>query len=313
MTPVCDIVIVNWNSGDDLSSCLSSLERNRAYHYRFGKIVVVDNASSDGSQKLNADLKLPVELLCNLKNEGFARASNLGAAAGTGSHILFLNPDIVVDENCLDNLFGWIAEDGQRARAIVGIRLVDAAGQTSVTCSRFPTVQSVIAKAFGLEKLSSSFEMSQPMLEFNHSQTRSVDQVMGAFFLVPRELYQDLNGFCEDFFLYYEEVDFCQRSASRGHQAIFYADVAATHIGGASSRKIPARRLEWNLESRLRYYRKHFRLPGYILASGVTLFIEPLTRMSWSLLTGRFSTAMHVLQAYWGIYTRPLSSTARRH
>jgi GT2 family glycosyltransferase len=300
--PTCDIVIVNWNTGPLLARCLGSLKGAQSGVFRLGTVVVVDNASTDGSADAGMPAPPALRLLRNPRNEGFARACNQGAAAASGSHILFLNPDTSVPGDCLDRLFAWLAARPDFARAIVGIQLVDAEGRISVTCSRFPTLRGVLAKTLGLERPLARFGWSQPMLEFDHCESRAVDQVMGAFLLIPRALFNELGGFSEKYFLYYEEVDLCRRAHLLGAPVVFCAETSATHIGGGSSASVPVRRLFLNLRSRLIYYRANFGWPAFSAAAFLTLAVEPLTRLLRLALGWRLAGMGDVLRAYGRLY-----------
>lgn len=305
--PVCDVVIVNWNAGAHLARCIESLAAARRTRFAFGMVTVVDNASRDGSADFPAPDRLPLLVLRNSGNEGFARACNLGACAGAGSHVLFLNPDTVVPADCLDRLFDWIARHPEHAGSIVGIRLSDAAGRVSVTCSRFPNLPRIAAKVLGLERVLARRGWSQPMHEFDHATSRVVDQVIGAFFLVPRPLFEALGGFAEKYFLYFEEVDFCRRAASLGHLAVFCAEAHAVHVGGASSGRVPARRLALNLHSRLLYCRDFLRRPAFAGAVVLTLVVEPVARLLHALATGRLSAVGETVVGFALLYRRLLT------
>ncbi|RPG34538.1 MAG: glycosyltransferase family 2 protein [Muricauda sp. TMED12] len=300
--PVCDIVIVNWNSGEDLQACVDAIANLSQQHFLLGNTIVVDNSSSDGS----ADILVPDNLECNILpntlNLGFAAACNQGARRCSGTHLLFINPDVIVTQGSVDALFRWLAAEPAYQNSICSIPLRDPTGRIACTCSRFPSIRTVIGKILGLEKLLSKSGWSQPMWEFDHQHTRTVDQVIGAFFLVPRVLYEQLGGFSHDYFLYYEEVDFCYRAKSIGSSSIFYAGTSSYHAGGGASRNIPTTRLKLNLQSRLVYYRKHFSRPDYWAALLLTLVIEPVTRVVFCLLSGNFRNAGFTLAAFTQLY-----------
>lgn len=297
--PICDVVIVNWNSGAQLEGCIRSVLASATSKFKLGTVVVVDNASIDGSA--DAVSQFPdVQLITNAANLGFGRACNVGASSGAGSHIVFLNPDTVVPPMCLDQLFAVWSRTSEVA--IMGPQLLDESGNISVTCSRFPSLFTVFAQAFGLEAFAAKFGKSQPMLEFDHSWSRHVDQVIGAFFVVQRQVYHELAGFDETYFMYYEEVDLCRRATDQGWTVYFCAEAVANHSGGGSSRSIPVLRLAYNIRSRLRYYRRHFGRIRFLIAAGITLLIEPLTRSAYALLEGSRGRLVHTLHAYSIVY-----------
>ncbi len=149
------------------------------------------------------------------------------------------------------------------------------------------------------------------MTEWDHSTSRDVDQVIGAFFVVRRALFEELHGFDERFFVYFEEVDFSLRAGARGFRSHFLATASAFHAGGGCSNQVKARRLTYNLRSRIEYALKHF--PGGSAVALVlgTLLVEPLTRMVTALLRRSPDDFRETLQAYRELWRQAPSLVAR--
>ena len=268
-----DIVIVNWNAGRQLQACLDSVFSGALGTLRLDRVVVVDNASSDGSAEA---LHGPVSLLRNDVNLGFAAACNQGAAGSTADYLLFLNPDTVLDG---DSLAGAVAFMEENASVDVsGIRLRDANGRTQRCCARFPTPWPMVAQCLGLDRL--GLAPSHFLADWDHGDSRDVDQVMGAFLLIRRAVFQRLRGFDQRFFVYYEDVDLCRRVAYGGGRVVHNAGVSAVHIGGGTTGQIKARRQFLAARSRIQYAAKHF---GWVAALPVALaglVGEPLARLA---------------------------------
>lgn len=127
---------------------------------------------------------------------------------------------------------------------------------------------------------------------------------MGACFLMPRALFTALGGFDERFFLYYEDVDLARRALDAGHVSWYETSGAATHQGGGSSRRIPARRLYYSLSSRLSYAAKHFDLSGRLAVLAATLLIEPWSRLVIGLWRAGPKGALAVLGGYGLLWRR---------
>jgi GT2 family glycosyltransferase len=288
-----DVVIVNWNSGEDLARCLASLGQGGNARL-VARLIVVDNGSSDGSAAFDAADTLPLVVDragCNL---GFAVASNRGAAQGEAPYILFLNPDAELHEGALAAaLQAFGPEIG-----LVGLRQLDPAGRVRLTCSRFPTPLAFWLRAFGLDRLHKLADYAPFMQDWRHDESRPVDQLMGAFLLIPRPLFQDLGGFDERFFLYYEDVDLAVRAARQGCRSWFEIGGTITHRGGGSSRRVPARRLSLSLASRLAYARKHFTTLGFLSVAVCTLVVEPWTRLVFAILRHGPAAAGAVIAGY---------------
>lgn len=270
-----DIVIVNYNTGALLRECVASLAAARASSPPF-RLIVVDNASSDDSMAGIELLYDGVERVLNAENRGFAAACNQGAAQGQGEHLLFLNPDTRVYADTLSHALA--ALDAAAGVGIVGVTLLDEAEHIAVSCSRLPRLRGFLFKALGLEAWAAQRGWSQPMREWAHDQTRMVEQVMGAFLLMPRTLFATLGAFDERFFVYFEEVDLCARARAGGWNCLFVAEARAFHKGCGSSERLKAHRLFYSLRSRLLYGAKHFAAPQAWLLLPLTLLLEPLAR-----------------------------------
>lgn len=274
-----DVVIVNWNAGLQLKACVESVVHFSAG--LVGKIIVVDNGSSDHSMQLveNMPLVQPVFLA---ENAGFARGCNQGALHATSPYILFLNPDAAVFVDTLPAVFACMESAEHRNTGICGVRLLDEHGHVARSCSRYPSASRCLAQSLGLDKFVP--RLGAAMTEWDHLQNRYVDQVIGAFFLVRRDLFIQLNGFDEQFFVYYEEVDFAYRAAKAGFRSYYLNDTSAFHLGGGVSNQVKARRLFYTLRSRLLYAVKHFSVAAIVLVALSTLVLEPLTRLALALV-----------------------------
>lgn len=307
-----DIVIVNWNSGGLLRRALGALASQRPDAVQ---VIVVDNASTDGSANVDhLPGKLQIELISNAANEGFARACNQGAAAGNAPVILFLNPDMVVHRAAIRAACTHLA-DGEAARiGVVGIKLLCAEGSVQRTTSRFPTAWSILGQSAGLDRLMPSIFPPAFQIEWDHMDTRDVDQVMGAFLMVRRDLFERLGGFDERFFVYYDDVDLCLRVHQAGWRCVHFAEVSAIHEGQGTTAQVSDARLFYLLRSRLLYAAKHFGLAETSVVYFATLLIEPLARAAHALLGARpVANLAALLRSYgWLLRALPrLRSSAR--
>lgn len=292
-----DVVIVNWNAGLQLKACVESVINFNAGIV--GKIIVVDNGSSDHSMQLieNMPLVQPVFLA---ENAGFARGCNQGALHATSAYILFLNPDAAVYSDTLPAVFGCMESAEHRKTGICGVRLLDELGHVARSCSRYPSPSRCVAQSLGLDKFIP--RLGAAMTEWDHLQNRFVDQVIGAFFLVRRDLFIQLNGFDEQFFVYYEEVDFAYRAAKAGFGSYYLNDTSAFHLGGGVSNQVKARRLFYTLRSRLLYSVKHFSAAGNVVVLLSTLVLEPLTRLALALVKRSGAAFKETLSGFGMLY-----------
>ena len=289
-----DIVIVNWNTGELLRECLRSLAEADAEPVR--RVVVVDNASSDGSAEELSAQSYPLEIIRNAANRGFAAACNQGAREGEADYILFLNPDTRVERDALVRSVQFL--DEHERVGIVGIQLVDEHGHVRRTCARLPKPGPEIGRMVRLDAVAPRLVRPHFLTDWDHADTREVDQVMGAFFLTRRTLFERLGGFDERFFVYFEEVDFTVRARALGWSTCYLADVRAYHYGGGSSEKVEDRRLYYIMRSRLLFFAKHYSA-GAALAYGVALFaVELPVRLVLAGLQRSRGSAANTIRAF---------------
>jgi GT2 family glycosyltransferase len=275
-----DIIIVNWNAGEQLRRCLQSIANY--CDNLVSKVIVVDNASHDGSANFLHNLSLQVTFISSKSNLGFGKACNLGAQQTTSDYLLFLNPDTAIYQGTLYNCLSYMENPNNFNVGICGVQLIDEAGHVSRSCARFPSTFNFMAHAIGLDRVIPN--LSHFMAEWDHTQTRRVDHVIGAFFLVRRSLFEKLGGFDERFFMYLEDLDFSYRAHQQGWLSTYLADIQTFHVGGGTSNQIKGRRLFYSLRSRLQYAFKHFSMMNAICVSLATLLLEPLSRSSGAVL-----------------------------
>jgi N-acetylglucosaminyl-diphospho-decaprenol L-rhamnosyltransferase len=266
-----DVVVVNWNTGDCLRACLSSLAAAAA-GLRLGPTVVVDNASQDGSAT-----QLPgppdVVLIENSTNVGFAAACNQGASVGSAPYLLFLNPDTMLLPDTLRTALTFMDSAVGAPYGICGGLVLQADGRPGISASRFPTLANEVTQTLGLQRIVRQWAPKH--LEANElTASRPVDQVIGAFFLVRRSLFDRLGGFDERYFVYYEDVDFCWRAAALGKSAYMLIEAKLYHVGNVSAKQSRGRSLFYSLRSRTLYARGHWSAAEAFILVVFTLTLE---------------------------------------
>jgi hypothetical protein len=294
--PQLDVILVNWNTGDQLRTCLKSLTEINLQACELRKVVVVDNGSSDGSMGNLHNLSIPLQLISNRENRGFAAACNQGSKDSESDYLLFLNPDTALKGDSLDAPVSFL--ERQTQYGICGIRLVDASGLTARTCVRFPSVRSMVCYSLGLNRLLPRLCPGYQLTDWPHLDSRPVDHVIGAFYLVRRHLFEQLGGFDERFFVYLEDLDFSLRASKAGSPSFYLAEAQAFHKGGGTSEQIRATRLFYSYRSRLLYAFKHFNVFSAILLLVCTAFIEPFPRLIRAALRRSKSEAVETLTAH---------------
>lgn len=294
MEATINIIIVNWNAGNLLRACLNSIQSLDKKSNL--KTFVVDNSSSDGSEKIAKEFS-GTSLIQAGENLGFGKACNLGAKnSGDSDYLLFLNPDAALYPDSLKKAVDFMQNPTNAKVGICGVQLMDESGHVARSCARFPSVSGFVAQAIGLDKLLP--QLGHFMTEWTHDSNRVVDQVIGAFFLVRRSLFDSIGGFDERFFVYFEEVDFSFRARQAGWSTVYLADVQAFHAGGGTSNQVKARRLFYFLRSRLLYVAKHFSFTGAALVFTTTLLVEPFSRSTPALIRCSWSALRETWQGY---------------
>ena len=298
MLPSLNIIIVNWNSSHQLYECLDSIVSTKRDKFRLNSVIVVDNASTDRSLDGIDVLDLPLNTIVNSTNKGFGFACNQGAASSKSDYLLFLNPDTRLFEDALDRSVDFMENSLQQKIGVVGIQLVDERGNIQRNCTRFPSLINFWCSITGIDKVVKNKFTSYFMTDWDHSTTCAVDQVMGAFYLIRREVFQALAGFDEYFFIYFEDLDLSYRVNQLGWSSYYLADIRSFHKGGGTSESIKSTRLFYFIRSRILYAYKHFspiEANSILLAS---LSIEPFSRIGLSLLRLSFSQVWETIYAY---------------
>ena len=300
--PSVDIIIVNWNADLLLRDCVNSIGHSSREGFELTRVVIVDNASIDGSLDGLASFPLPIEIINNPENRGFAVACNQGARGSIAEYLLFLNPDTRLFQNSLSAPLAFMRSTENARVGIVGIQLVDAQKRVARSCARFPTLGMFMVQSLGISRLPWLRRMNVHMSEWAHDKTKGVDHVIGAFYLIRRSLFDSLGGFDQRFFVYMEDLDLSLRAHQAGWATVYFADAQAFHLGGGTSRQVKARRLFYSLRSRLLYGFKHFTPWRAWILLGVTFLLEPVSRTAFCLSRGELSAVGQTWQAYKMLY-----------
>lgn len=315
MTPPArlDVVVVNWNTGRYLATCLESVHRSAA-SVDLGRVIVVDNGSTDDSLARAAPwLDLPQSLVVrNPTNAGFAAACNAGARLGDAPLVLFLNPDARVLGCTLSRVVAFFGTPAARTVGICGARMLDEAGRPDIAGGPFPTPRVLLGHVTRLSRLLPSLFPAKRTASVARS--GPIGHVIGAFLVVRRNLFEQLGGFDERYFVYYEEVDLCWRARQLGWASYHLADAEVVHTGQVSSSQIGGRRLAYSLSSRRLYARAHWNLRQRLLLALLTVAVElPARLVAESFRTGRLP--IETVRGYAGhlrAMTRPRDRVRRQ-
>jgi len=258
------IIIVNYNVKHRLRECLLSIYRStKGTSF---EIIVVDNNSTDGSVDMVKSEFPAVKLIENSQNLGFARAANQGLKENKGRYILLLNPDTIVLPNALDKMVEFM-EANSEAGAL-GCKLLNPDGSLQPSCRSFPTLITVLFENTGLEKLFLRNRIigRHRIGHWDYNDIREVDQPMGSALMVRRETATQVGLMDEQFYMYYEDVDWCFRIKKGGWKIYFLPSAQIIHYGGQSASPNMAKMRIQGYKSRHRFFRKHYGiLPEWIV------------------------------------------------
>src|SRR5712664_1203392 len=298
MKPCLDIVIVNRNSGHQLRECLCSISAADKTGIELRRVCVVDDASTDDSLRDITLMSLPLKILRNDVHTGYGASCNRGAAESDAKYILFLNTDTVLHLSSLIVPIRYLEQPEHSTVGIVGVQLLDDRGAVSRSCSRFPTFGRMLAMEIGLDRVLPFIFPRHQMAEWDHLETREVDQVIGAFMLVRRTVFEQLGGYDERFFVYMEDLDFSLRMRELGYRSVYLSTATAFHGGGGTSRRVKAESLFFLLRSRFQYAVKHFGKPRGLVILLATLGAEPVSRLVLAVWRRSWEDARATLKAY---------------
>jgi len=290
-----DIVIVNWNSGEYLKMCLTSILK-KDNNNLINRIIIIDNNSKD---LFPADIPNDnrVILIQNNQNVGFSKACNQGFRQCTAEFILLLNPDAMLLPDTLSDSIHFMRQHNDID--ILGCCLLDDQGVRTKSCCRFPSPVRIFFDAAGLSKIAPKiFTPASIMTDWDHLESRSVDMVMGAFMFMRKNVFEKNGFFDERFFVYYEEVDFSKRLSAIQGKIFYNAFISAVHSGEGTTKSVKAFRLFLSLKSRLQYAKKHFRPKGFIIVWISTFFVEPFTRILFLLSKGKVNEIGETLKGF---------------
>ncbi len=245
------IIIVNYNCGNILIDCLKSVEEFT--QTLLSEIIVVDNASVDGSVALVEKQFPQITLIKETENRGFGAGNNIGAKVAKGNFLFFLNPDTVLTQEILPHLLNII--QSEPTVGIVAPKLVYPDGSLQISTAEAIGIKGEYQTRKRLLNYQQGKNIEAITKEFQEIKT--VDIVIGAAFLISEELFHQLSGFDEEFFLYFEESDLCQRVRNLGKNIVYTPQVSLIHKQGYSSKQVSARVLLEYRRSQIYYYQKH--------------------------------------------------------
>lgn len=274
LQPDLSIIVVSWNVREHLVNCLRAICSPQVQGKLSVEVIVVDNASHDGSGEAAANF--PLTLIENNENLGYGRANNAGLKRARGKHLMILNPDTIASEGSLEALVAF-AESGPQA-GIIAPRLLNPDGTVQRAAFRFPTLAMAVLDLFSPPSLLPGrvrLRLQNGKLngrypnEATQQRPFRIEHPLGAAFLLRREAYEQCGGFNEAIFMYSEEVDLALRYEAAGWECWQVPQAEITHLGGQSTRQMPDEMFVELWRSRLFVYDHYYALPARIGLRGI--------------------------------------------
>jgi GT2 family glycosyltransferase len=250
------IIIVSWKVRELLKKCLQSIELAR--DNLVVEIFVVDNNSQDGTVEM-VKVEFPwVKLIVNDRNLGFTRANNLALKQARGEYMLLLNPDTELNTKTLSRGLEFMRQHPDCG--VLGPKMFYSDGSLQPSVRRFPTIWPILLMLFKLPKIFPNLKSVEKYLaiDFDYTKEQEVDQVLGAFMLMPKTVLDKVGLLDERFFVWFEEVDLCRRIKDDGYKVIYSPDISIIHYGGKSFSQQALVKNQWLFfSSALKYFIKH--------------------------------------------------------
>jgi len=221
------IIIVSYRGRKRLSKCLDALDRFTGKNYST-EVIIVDNRSDDNEIDIFKERYPKFRFVLNSINGGYANGCNLGAKLAEGEFLLFLNPDTVVSESELEKLLSLAKQNA--AYTILSCRQINEKGKECITSGPFPEFYNLT----GFQR--AIFRGLMPGAQSLTPDVSFPDWISGSVVLIMRKIFNNLNGFDEDFWMYFEDVDLCKRVSNSGGKVVFCKDITVEHNHGGSSR-----------------------------------------------------------------------------
>lgn len=260
-----DVLIVSYNTSSLLENMFRSLRQSG--YAGVLRCLVVDNASGDDSVENLRNNFPAAHLLVNKKNIGFGRANNQFVEHIQGMYVLLLNTDAFVAPGTLSETVEYMEKN--RECGVLGVRLTGRDGELQPSCRYFPTPLNVFLSRTGLDRFFPGVRLVDDM-NWDHASVRECDWVPGCYYLIRREVIDQVGLFDPRYFLYYEEVDHCKRVKEAGWKVVYYPHTSVVHLGGESAKsagEITASGHQLSalqIESELLYFRKHHGWGGLV-------------------------------------------------
>ena len=281
MSKGIDIIIVNYYSKKKLINVLKSINESFVNDTQL-QIIIINNSPNESLEDLACNYE--ILKINNFENKGFGYACNQAVKYCKYIYQLLLNPDTTLLSDTLYQSYLFLTKNTDVT--VLGIKHLNENHQISYSCSRFPTFSIYLFDIFGLSKIAPKiFKPAYLMTDWNHQDSRYVNQVMGAYLMIRNSFVKQNGLMDENFFVFLEDADLCKRVWANGGTVYYNSEISLLHEGASSTEGVSDKKTCYLMEGKLKYAYKYFPLWQYYFLLLVVIFLEPIARVFYFLLT----------------------------
>jgi len=276
------IVIVTWNCKKFIAECLESLADYREDPR--AEIIVVDNASVDGTPELVRESYPEVVLIPSNENLGFTRGNNVGIRKSSGRYIFLINPDVRVLDDCIAKMVAYM--EGNPRVGLLGPRMLGADGKSERSYMGLPTLWRLFCRALALDELfpQSKLISGYLMPYFDRKSITEVDILNGWFWMTRREALDEVGLLDETLFIYGDDLDWSKRFRDAGWKVVYFPDAESIHYGGGTTARAPIRFSVEMQRADFQYWKKNYGRASQVIYLSIVAIHQTIRLVGHSLL-----------------------------
>ena len=246
------IVIANWNTKSLIEDCVNSIFSSTPFSEVNYEVIIIDNASTDGSREYLRSLNDKITLIENDTNVGYAKACNQGMKISKGKYILLLGSDTIMNKGTLKTCADFL--DATPDAGAVSCKLLNPDGSIQNSLKKFPKLTNAFYTYLSFDKLNREYDMS----DFDYDSTCEAEQAAATFLMIRNDLLKEISYFDESYRILYNDVDLCSRIWKAGYKIYFLHTASIIHYGSHSTKNADFALRKIMYSDIYRYYSKHF-------------------------------------------------------
>ncbi len=265
-------IIVNYQNNKSLKDCLDSIYQT-IEEIDF-EVIIIDNSEKGPILQSLKEIYPKVQIIYNPTNVGFSKANNQAAKIARGEFLFILNPDTILKEQAGNTMFRYIRSNMEIGA--LGPKVVNFDGSLQYSCRRYPNLWTGLFNRYSIfSRLlpKNRFTNRYLMLDFDHNETLSVDWLSGCCLMIPKSVFEEVNGFDENYFLFNEDVDLCRMVHQTGKKVIYFPEAKIIHKVSTSNRKTTAKVIIQRHLGMMYYFKKHHS-KNFLIRGIVNFFIS---------------------------------------